>query len=168
MPVTVARAGKARHFWPVAGAVFLTDCATKAVAVRDLAPGHVPHPVVGDLLRFTLTYNRGSAMSLVEGPLATVLLSTAAMVSLVVLWLWYRRSGPSARMQITALALVWGGAAGNLWDRLWTARGVVDFIDVGVGSSRFWIFNFADAAITVGALLLALVVSRQPSRPSSG
>jgi signal peptidase II len=159
---------RARHFWPVALAIFLTDCATKAVAVRDLTPLQMPHPVVGDLLRFTLTYNRGSAMSLVQGPLATTLLSCAAMVALVTLWIWYRRSGPSAGLQITALALIWGGAAGNLWDRLWTARGVVDFIDVGVGSSRFWIFNFADAAITVGALLLALVVSRRPTRPNSG
>ena len=159
---------RARHFWPVALAVFLTDCATKAVAVRDLTPAQVPHRIVGDVLQFTLTYNRGSAMSLVQGPLATTLLSVAAIVALVTLWIWYRRSGPSARVQVTALALVWGGAAGNLWDRLWTARGVVDFIDVGVGGSRFWIFNFADAAITVGALLLAVVLSRQTARPGEG
>ncbi|MEO8140161.1 MAG: signal peptidase II [Gemmatimonadota bacterium] len=158
------RPPKACHFWPVAAAVFLTDCATKAVAVHDLTPAQVPHPIVGDVLRFTLSYNRGSAMSLVEGPLATGLLSLAALVALVTLWIWYRRGGASAGIQITALALLWGGAAGNLWNRLWSTRGVVDFIDVGVGSFRFWIFNFADAAITVGALLLALVVSRQPSR----
>ena len=164
MPVTAARAGKARHFWPVAAAVFLTDCATKAVAVHDLTPERVPHPVFGDLVRFTLAYNPGSAMSLVEGPWATFLLSVAAMAALVALWVCYRRTGPSARLQVIALALVWGGAAGNLRDRLWTTRGVVDFIDVGLGGTRFWIFNLADAAITAGALMLALIVSRQPSR----
>jgi signal peptidase II len=159
---------RARHFWPIAAAVFLTDCATKSVAERNLAPEHVPHPVVGELIRFTLVYNRGSAMSLVTGPFATLLLSIAAVAALVTLWLWYRRTGASAGLQITALALVWGGAAGNLWDRLRMSRGVVDFIDVGVGGTRFWVFNVADAAITVGALLLAIILSRPPAGTPTG
>ncbi len=162
MPVTVARAGKARHFWPVAAAVFLTDCATKAVAERGLQPGHVPREVLGDLLRFTLVYNPGSAMSLVGGPYASLILSTISIVALVALWTWHRRAGASAGLLITALALVWGGTAGNLWDRLRASHGVVDFIDVGVGGTRFWVFNIADAAITVGALLLAVRLSRPP------
>jgi signal peptidase II len=49
-----------------------------------------------------------------------------------------------------------GGAAGNLLDRMFGNYGVVDFIDVGVGSTRFWTFNIADSAITVGAILLIL------------
>ncbi len=157
---------RAHHFWPIAAAVFLTDCATKTVAERNLAPEHVPHPVVGELIRFTLVYNRGSAMSLLTGPFAGYLLSIAAATALVVLWLWYRRSGPSAGWQVTAIALVWGGAAGNLWDRLRMSRGVVDFIDVGVGGTRFWVFNVADAAITVGAIALAIILSR-PAPQSS-
>jgi signal peptidase II len=59
-----------------------------------------------------------------------------------------------------ALALVTAGAAGNLWDRLRSSRGVVDFIDVGFSDARFWIFNLADVAITIGALLLAYLLSR--------
>jgi len=158
---------RARHFWPVAAAVFLADCATKSVAERHLAPEHVPHPVVGELVRFTLVYNRGSAMSLLTGPFTTYLLSIAAATALVVLWLWYRRTGPTAGLQITALALVWGGAAGNLWDRLRMSRGVVDFIDVGLGGTRFWVFNVADAAITIGAVVLALILSRPPGSGTS-
>jgi len=157
---------RARHFWPVAAAVFLADCATKSVAERNLAPEHVPHPVVGELVRFTLVYNRGSAMSLLTGPFTTLLLSVAAAAALVALWIWYRRTGPTAGLQITALALVWGGAAGNLWDRLRMSRGVVDFIDVGLGGTRFWVFNVADAAITIGAVVLALILSRP--HPGSG
>lgn len=158
---------RARHFWPVAAAVFLTDCATKAVAVRDLSPSHVPHPVVGDLIRFTLVYNRGSAMSLIDGPWAATLLPAFSVAALVALWGWYRRVPAGAGSRITALALVWGGAAGNLWDRLSGSRGVVDFIDVGVGGTRFWVFNVADAAITIGALLLAILVTRESAPPRS-
>lgn len=162
------RPNNVRQFWPVAAAVFLTDCATKSVAERNLAPDHVPHPVVGELMRFTLVYNPGSAMSLVTGPFAALLLSVAAGTALLALWLWYRRIGPSAGLQITALALVWGGAAGNLWDRLRMSRGVVDFIDVGLGGNRFWVFNVADAAITIGALLLAITMTRRPAETGRG
>jgi signal peptidase II len=56
------------------------------------------------------------------------------------------------------------GAAGNLLDRLRSARGVIDFIDVGIGSLRFWTFNIADACLTTGAVLLALALWR-PLRP---
>jgi signal peptidase II len=166
MPDAVEHARKARHFWPVAAAVFLTDCATKAVAERGLDPGAMPHPVLGDLIRFTLVYNRGSAMSVITGPYASLALSVVSIVALVALWTWYRRVGASAGLLITALALVWGGAAGNLWDRLRASHGVVDFIDVGLGATRFWVFNVADAAITVGALMLAILIARTP--PETG
>ena len=52
------------------------------------------------------------------------------------------------------MGLVAGGALGNLVDRIRWDRGVVDFIDIGVGMTRFWTFNVADSAITVGAILL--------------
>ena len=57
-------------------------------------------------------------------------------------------------------ALVVGGAAGNMLDRLISDRGVVDFIDVGVGASRFFIFNVADAGVSVGAALLIIATWR--------
>jgi lipoprotein signal peptidase len=58
---------KARYFWPVTLVVLLTDCATKRVAEETLAPAHLPHAVLGDLVRFTLAYNPGGAMSLSFG-----------------------------------------------------------------------------------------------------
>ena len=88
------------------------------------------------------------------------LLILMTVVSLVVLWQLYRRALPTARALAIALALVCGGAIGNLLDRVSSARGVVDFIDVGVGAHRFWTFNVADAGITIGALLLAVLLSR--------
>lgn len=152
---------KARHFWPVVAGVFLTDCATKAVAVRELSPMHVPHPVAGEVIRFTLAYNPGGAMSLSLGTMSRPLLSLVAILALGALFAWYRSLAPEAHTKVLALALIWSGAAGNLWDRLRSARGVVDFIDLGIGSWRFWIFNVADIAITVGALLLAISLSRE-------
>jgi signal peptidase II len=151
---------KARYFWPVAVVILLTDCATKRVAEETLTPAHVPHPVLGDLVRLTLTYNPGGAMSLSFGSYSRPVLSLLAVVALLVLGTLYRRFPPGVALPATALALVTGGALGNALDRLRSARGVVDFIDVGLGATRFWIFNVADIAITLGAVLLAFALSR--------
>ncbi len=159
---------KALRFWPVVGTVLLTDCATKAVAVRELSPAHVPHPVAGELLRFTLAYNTGGAMSLSLGPLTRPLLTMVALAALGGLFAWYRRLAPDATAKLLALALLWAGAAGNLWDRVRSPRGVVDFIDVGLGGWRFWIFNVADVAITLGAVLLAVTLAREDRRRAPG
>jgi signal peptidase II len=84
---------------------------------------------------------------------------TAAVI-LVVLGVLYRRTAESDRFSALALSLVTAGALGNLTDRLMSSRGVVDFIDVGIGNSRFYTFNVADAGVTCGAILLALLSLR--------
>jgi len=66
-------------------------------------------------------------------------------------------------VQPIALALIAAGALGNLLDRLRSARGVVDFIDVGIGDTRFWTFNVADSGVTMGALLLMFVLWSKPA-----
>jgi len=65
------------------------------------------------------------------------------------------------RLRVLALGLAFGGAAGNLVDRIRSPQGVVDFIDIGVRDVRFWTFNVADSAVTVGAILLAWSLSRE-------
>jgi signal peptidase II len=152
---------KALHFWPVVVAVFLTDCATKSLAEHGLARAHGPRAILGEFIRFTLVYNDGAAMSLNLGSLSRPILTSVALIALTLLLLWYRRTRPEATAQLVALGLVWAGAAGNLWDRLRSSRGVVDFIDLGLGTWRFWIFNVGDIAITLGALWLALLLARQ-------
>jgi signal peptidase II len=62
---------------------------------------------------------------------------------------------------VVAIALVTGGALGNLVDRVRWARGVVDFIDVGLAGWRFWTFNVADIGVTCGAILLAIILWRE-------
>ena len=60
-----------------------------------------------------------------------------------------------------ALGLAWGGAAGNLIDRFRSPLGVVDFMVIGYGTVRFWTFNVADSAVTVGAIILAWSLSKE-------
>ena len=151
----MAWSSKARAFWPVSATAVLADCATKRIAIDPLAPTYTPHEVLGDWVRLVLAYNRNAAMSIPVGPGARLLLAVIAVVMLLVLWVWYRRSEPRDWMTAAALGLIAGGAVGNLLDRIRWGRGVVDFIDIGVGTTRFPTFNVADAAITCGAVWLA-------------
>ena len=155
------RAPKARLFWPLTVTLLLADCATKELAERHLTPS-IPEPVVGDYLRFTLSYNPGAALSVTAGPYSRVIFSLTALVAVLILGRLYLRADGRATGFVVALALVIGGALGNLADRLRSARGVVDFIDVGLGQSRFWIFNLADVGVSIGAVLLAWYLTRSP------
>lgn len=152
---------KARIFWPVSITWLLADCTTKDLAETHLLP-HVPEPVLGETLRWTLAYNRGAATGIHLGDYSRVFFSLAAVVAVAVLYRLYRKSAPQASLTAGALALVIGGALGNLLDRLRSARGVVDFIDFGVGNWRFWTFNVADVGVFCGAILLAWQFSREP------
>lgn len=151
----------ARRFWPVALAVVALDVVTKRLAERLLFPPHTPHEIVGDVVRFTLAYNPGAAFSFQLGPHSRYIFGGFAIIALIVLWRIYRESAPGDRLKVTALALAWGGAAGNLVDRIFSAPGVVDFIDIGFGSVRFWTFNVADSAVSVGAVILGWVLLQE-------
>lgn len=143
------------------GAIVLADQFTKMLAVDRLAPAYVPHPVFGEWFRLTLVYNPGAAFGLHLGPWSRWIFTGLTLVALVVLWRMYRDSGPDDRVKVAALAMVSGGAVGNLVDRLRSARGVVDFLDVGVGAWRWPTFNLADIAVSCGAVLLAIVLWRE-------
>ena len=140
--------------WLVAGivaAVVVLDQATKAWAVASLRDG--PVSIVGNTLELQLTRNRGSAFSLFQT--LTPLLAVLALGVTIVLVRAVRRTDD--RVVLVALALVLGGALGNVADRVfrspgWLRGAVVDFI-----SLRGWpTFNVADSAITVGAVLLVV------------
>ncbi len=152
---------KARLFWPLALGLLLADCGTKRIAEESLQL-HRPQEILGEVLRFTLAYNPGAAFGIDVGPASRMVFIALTVVALGALFAMYRSTPPSHRIQLTSLALISGGALGNLLDRLRGAAGVVDFIDVGVGGARFWTFNLADAGITVGAILLALSLWAEP------
>jgi signal peptidase II len=148
-------------FWVV------VDFITKRAAVAHLVPEHVPHNIVSDVLRFTLLYNPGAAFSMYLGPSSRWIFAAFTCVALVVLWTMYRQADPRDWLRTVSVALITGGALGNLIDRIMSSRGVVDFIDIGIGSVRFWTFNVADMGVSVGAVLL-LISLYQESRKKSG
>jgi signal peptidase II len=157
----------ARSLLPVAAAivagVVLVDQYTKHLAVEHLVR-HVPRPVVGEAVRFTLTYNPGAAFGMHLGGASRVVFTLLTFVILGFLGRLYRSLPPAERALRLAIAAVMGGAIGNLIDRFRSPLGVVDFIDVGVGDVRFWTFNVADAAVSVGAVLLVLLLWRYEGR----
>ena len=151
---------KARWFWPLAIALLVADCATKRAVESSLELG-VPKPVVGETVRFTLSYNTNAAMGFqLGGDRRRLVLSAMTVAALMVLAVLYHRTRPADRLRVIGVALVAGGALGNLIDRVRSAAGVVDFIDVGVSDVRFWTFNVADMGITTGAILLMLALGR--------
>jgi signal peptidase II len=154
-------------FWPLFAGMVATDVLTKHV-VEGRLPLHVPRDVAGDWVRLTLTYNTGAAMNLSAGDASRVVFAGVASLMLAVIFRMYQRTARDDVPQAVALALIAGGALGNLFDRLRSVRGVVDFIDVGVGDWRFWTFNVADMGVTVGAVLLALVLWRRGAAPREG
>jgi signal peptidase II len=165
---------KAKAFWPLLFLLTFADCTTKRLAEEHLMR-HVPHQVVGDVVRFTLAYNPGAAFSFSLGEYSRVGFTVIALCVLIALGSVYRSTASQDRLQAIALALVAGGALGNMLDRFrspgGTYRGVVDFIDIGVSGWRFWTFNLADVGVTVGAVLLALLLLKrgndQPTEPST-
>ena len=154
-------ARKSRLYWGVAIAVVLSDAFTKIIAVDTLGPIHLPRPVIGEALRFSLVYNQGAAFGLHVGAYSRWIFTALTFAALVLLWNLYRSTKASDRRRLLALALVSGGAVGNVVDRLKSGRGVVDFIDIGVGLHRWPTFNVADTALSCGAVLLAIVLSRE-------
>ena len=155
---------KVRWFWPLAISLLVADCATKRMVEEHLAVGQ-PQPVVGEVVRLTLSYNNAAAMGISLGGHSRVLLTVLSVLALGVLVVLYHRTRPSERLRTIGVALVIGGAVGNLLDRLRSTTGVVDFIDVGVRNVRFWTFNLADVGITLGALCLLVALGRwRPSR----
>lgn len=163
--MTLAR--KTRVFWPLLLVVLLSDCTTKRVAVASLESPGASQEVLGETVRFTLVYNEGAAMGLL-GPWAKEFLGVFSLLAAAFFFTWYRKAPPEATALGAATALVIAGALGNGWQRLLAPRGVVDFIDVGFGAHRFWVFNVADVAVNLGAILLFLVLMREtPMRARS-
>ena len=140
------------------------DQATKLLAERHLVPRHTPHDVIGEFLRFTLTYNPGAAFGMHLGESSRWIFMVLTVMIVGFLVRLYRSLTGGERTLKLAIASVIGGAIGNFLDRVRNVEGVVDFIDVGVGEVRFWTFNVADMAVSVGAVCLVLLLWRYESR----
>jgi signal peptidase II len=151
-------------FVGLAATVLGTDQLTKAWLTSFLAPGESVG-VVDDLVRLVHGQNAGGLFGLFQGQALPFAVVSVVVVGLIVAY--HGRSGRNPYLSIT-LGLLLGGALGNLFDRLRLGY-VVDFVDAGIGSTRWYTFNVADAAISF-AILLLLAASLWPSlaRRASG
>lgn len=147
-------------FWPILVVVVASDIVTKWLAVENLQPIHMPHEVISDYVRFTLVYNPGAAFGLNVGDAQTSrwVFTALTIGALLILGRLYLSTHRGDRTRVVALALVCGGALGNLVDRIRHPLGVVDFLDLGIGNARWPTFNIADMAVSSGAFLLAIVL----------
>lgn len=145
-------------FWSVLGVVVIADVITKAIAVYSLVPQRIPHELFGDTVRFTLVYNPGAAFGLHLGSYSRWIFMVLTIGALFILGRLYRSTKDGDLLRTLAISLVCAGAIGNLIDRIRSAQGVVDFIDVGIGDARWPTFNVADMAVSIGAFLLAWVL----------
>ena len=141
----------------IAGAVLALDIWTKRWADATLAY-RPPVNVLGEFVRLTYTRNSGVAFGLGAGVRFPYYLFSI-VATLIILYMFLRRHVDSAARQV-ALALILGGALGNLVDRVRSGE-VVDFIEVGWARWHWPVFNVADSAVTIGVLLFALTW-RQP------
>jgi signal peptidase II len=150
-----------RPIWPVfigiAAVVVIVDQLAKAWIVSSLAPGESMN-VVGDYLRLVYGQNNGALFGLFRE--SAVIFGVASLVVIALIVGYHARSGRSAYMSV-ALGLLLGGAIGNLIDRLRLGY-VVDFVDAGIGTLRFYTFNVADSAISF-AILFLIVAALRPS-----
>ncbi len=149
----------------VAAAVVALDRWTKHWATAELAL-RSPLRLFGDYVRLNYARNSGVAFGIGHGTGFPYYVFSLVAIA-VILWMFVTgRVGPG-RGRRFALGLLLGGAIGNLVDRVASGE-VVDFIELGVPAWHWPIFNVADAAITVGILLLLVGWSRQPAPGPAG
>lgn len=151
-----------RRLWLLVATIVVADQLSKHWALNRLS-GNRTIDVVGSL-RFNLAFNKGMAFSQATG--AGPIIGALGFVVIIAIVLWLRRSAQG--LAAIAAGMIVGGAIGNLVDRLlrgdaWLRGAVVDFVDL----QWFPIFNVADSAISVGAMLMIIASFRNtPVRES--
>jgi signal peptidase II len=145
--------------------VFAVDAITKNIAIKSLGY-YTSFNYLGGFLRFDLTYNKGGVFGIMQGYQHVFLIVSIIVLIIMIFYYFYEKNMP--RLFRIALALIIGGAAGNIFDRLIPGRpGVVDFISIGVdGVYRWPTFNIADMVIIMGAFLLIIVVYKEEKKVS--
>jgi signal peptidase II len=161
------RFGKLAWLW-LSLVVFALDQWTKRIVVGSIAEGTRVEVIPG-YFDWVHVYNTGAAFSfLADGSgWQRWLFALIAVVVSATLLVWMKRLKPGETWLAIALALVLGGALGNLYDRMVLGH-VVDFVLVHWQNRYFPAFNLADSAITVGAIMLALdmLISRKSGAPA--
>ena len=137
--------------------IFLTVCLDQAtkILIRETMVLGQSIPIIGEFFRITYVENPGIAFGIrVSNTLIFTILSILASIGIGVYLFMHRDESLRFRL---ALALILGGAFGNLIDRLLFNK-VVDFFDVGIGNLRWPVFNIADSAVVIGMIILLITV----------
>ncbi len=137
--------------------VVAIDQLTKA-AVRAMLPLHESMTVLPGFIDFTHVRNSGAAFGILNGvdfPFKTILIAVIATSALIGVGMYAASLAHHQLVARLGLALIIGGAAGNLIDRV-VAGSVVDFVDVYWRTYHFWAFNVADSAISIGVAIMIL------------
>jgi signal peptidase II len=133
------------------------DQISKAM-VRAMVPVHDSVTIIPGFMDFTHVLNSGAAFGILQGadfPFKTAVIAVVATAALIGVGLYAYSLGHHQLLARIGLALIIGGAAGNLIDRI-VSGSVVDFVDVYWRSYHFWAFNVADSAISVGVTIMIL------------
>lgn len=163
--------GIKRRFLLLSLLVLVADQWSKWMVERHL-PLHEPREVIPGFLNFTHVQNTGVAFGMFAAngsSRGTLILTALGIVALVVVGIYFWRTSNQDRLMLSSLALILGGAVGNLLDRIATGS-VTDFIDAYVGTYHWHTFNVADSAITIGICLMALEIflaGKKPARSDS-
>jgi signal peptidase II len=148
-------------FLGTAGAVVLLDQLSKVwvdtsfeLASRGIPAGQPggPSEVIGEYLRIAKTYNDGAIFGLFDA-IAPLMALLSLLVIAAITWYQWRHGDSVSPLVTLGLGLLLGGAVGNLIDRVRIGH-VIDFVDMGIGSARWYAWNFSDAAIFIGILVL--------------
>lgn len=155
MPSGGERRDRAARYGGAATAIFGADVLTKSV-VESTFDHHTVVPVAGEWFQLRLVYNPGAAFGLHLGEHSRWIFLGIAVLALILLTRLAWQTAAADRLRLLALGCVAGGAGGNLLDRIRSSQGVVDFLDLGVGATRWPTFNVADIGVTMGAVALAV------------
>ncbi len=161
--------GSARHharYGAIVVGLVAADWVTKALVQRFMDP-YQQIDLIGEYLRLTYIFNPGAAFGIHLGDSSRAVFLILSIVALLALLGMYYVTPARAQGRLTAIALIIGGALGNLVDRIRHEHGVVDFVDMGVGTVRWPVFNVADVAVTAGAVVLALSLWREDAREAT-
>ncbi|KJS32177.1 MAG: hypothetical protein VR64_08770 [Desulfatitalea sp. BRH_c12] len=142
------------RFFAISGAVIVLDQLTKALVLQHL-PLHQSIPVIPGFFSFTHVHNPGGAFGFMaqhSSPMRHWLFLVAAFFALGMILYFYHQTPKSHSLFGGALALIFGGAVGNMIDRLRFGE-VVDFLDVYIGYMHWPTFNIADSGVTVGVAI---------------
>jgi len=137
--------------------IVAADQGTKAL-IRATLPLHASRTIVPGFVDFTHVLNSGAAFGFLNGvdfPFKTVVIAVIATAALIGVGMYAASLAHHQLIARLGLALIIGGAAGNLIDRV-VAGSVVDFVDVYWGVHHFWAFNVADSAISIGVAIMIL------------